>query len=53
MLLVNGSERKRMEELSAQIQIEQDRDKFMHLIDELNALLAYKDARLEAKDGQN
>jgi hypothetical protein len=42
------AETDRMHDLCNRIQVEKDRKKLMQLIDELNALLAYKKDRLEA-----
>lgn len=42
-------ERERMNVLCQRIAVEQDRDKFTHLVKELNDLLTLKDHRLEEK----
>jgi hypothetical protein len=47
---VTPAETERMHELCDRIQVEKDRKKFMLLVDELNALVAYKNDRLEAKE---
>ncbi len=46
-------ERERMNRLCAQIQVEQDHNKFTQLIAELNSLFETKERRLDERDHQN
>lgn len=46
---MQGEKKERWMELAEQITTEQDPDKFRQLVDELNRLLAEKDARLHPK----
>ena len=48
--VMTPEERERMNKLCAQIQIEQDRQKFTQLIKELNTLVEAKEHRLENRE---
>jgi hypothetical protein len=44
---MNQSDSDRIQELCSQIAVEQDRQKFLKLVQELNRLLSAKDGRLQ------
>jgi hypothetical protein len=46
------SESDRIQELCSKIAVEQDRQKFLQLVQELNRLLSAKDGRLHERDSQ-
>ena len=47
---MNQSESERIQELCSQIAVEQDREKFLQLVQELNRVLSAKDGRLHERD---
>jgi hypothetical protein len=47
---MNQSQSDRVQELCAKIAVEQDRQKFLHLIQELNRVLSARDGRLHESD---
>ncbi len=51
-LNMTQSESDRIQELCSKIAVEQDRQKFLQLVQELNRLLSAKDGRLHERDSQ-
>jgi hypothetical protein len=47
---MNQSESDRIQELCSQIAVEQNREKFLRLVQELNRVLSAKDGRLHERD---
>ncbi len=50
---MNQADSDRIHELCSLIAVEQDREKFLALVEELNRLLAAKDRRLQKKSTEN
>ena len=47
---MNKADSDRIHELCSLIALEQDRQEFLHLVEELNAILIAKDERLKTKE---
>lgn len=50
---MNQADSERIHELCSKIAVEQDRQKFLKLVEELNRILSAKDLRMQAKEPPN
>jgi hypothetical protein len=50
---MNKADSNRIHELCSLIAVEQDRQKFLNLVEELNRILAAKDGRLQSNKSDN